>query len=396
MPKNLRTYFSVEYAFWIYTLFLLIARTIEFCHSFLGISEILANYTSYLAFAYAIFCLIKSNTLNTWAEIGVSSLIILLLFLISLVIFPNTEGYFYSSSKDIFLLCFPYLYLALSIRNFTKLYNAMAQMSTILFSFAVFIVIMTFTGNIEGENVNYMTIAYDINLSVLVFGIVAISEKNYIKIILFVATTFSILIIGCRGAFITIALTTVWIIVYRYGFRLLLVPAIIILLISIFFIPTMSYVTEILDDVGYESRTLTKLLYGGLLESSGRDYIRESILAEAEMNQYMPYGLFGDRVISQKIGIGDIYIHNIFLEIIINFGIILGVILILSLVYFTIKSFIACDKKTKLIYSIIVGCAFIKLSFSNSYLIEPLFYAYLGFTIVILTNKNEKYFAHNL
>lgn len=396
MSQNLKKYFSVEYAFWIYTLLLLIARTIEFCHSFLGISASLANYTSYLAFVYAMYCLISGNTLNVWVKIIISTIVIIMVYTINMLIFPSTVGCFNLSLKDIYLVCLPYFYLALSFRNFSRLYSAMSQMSTVLFIFAAFILVMAFTGNIEGENVNYMTIAYDINLSVLVFGIEAIERKNYVKIILFLVTTIAILLIGCRGAFITIALTTIWIIIYKYGFRAILAPVIFVLLISIFFIPIMSFTSDLLNNIGYESRTVAKLLYGGLLESSGRDFIRERILAEANLNQYVPFGLFGDRVIAQKIGIGDVYIHNIFLEIIIDFGIILGAVVIMSLVYLTIKSFIYADKKLKLVYSIITGCVFIKLSFSNSYLIEPLFYAYLGFTIAILTRKNERYITHNL
>lgn len=391
MIGKIKTYFTIGYAIWIYTLLLLIARIIEYSHSYIGVPESLANYTNYLAFLYTLICLILNNRANVWRKIIAALGILLVIFMLNFFLFPETNRELQQNIKVIILRCTPYLLLSISITDFSNVYSAMLKMAYPLFIPAVFLLYLAFNGQIDSDTSYYMTIAYEANLPILIFGIKGIEKKSPLIISIFMALSLVLLLLGCRGAFICIIVTSVIISIQKYGLKILTLPLITVALIVIFMDPILDFASTTLDKIGYDSRVIDKIKFGGMLDSSGREELRNLIMATAQHNQFPPYGLFGDRLLALRNGLGDIYIHNIFLEFVVDFGLIGAIAVSLLLTWLTFKAYRRAGYKARIVMIVITGCTLVKLFFSNSFLIDPLFYTYIGYISAVLTyTKHEK------
>ena len=123
-------------------------------------------------------------------------------------------------------------------------------------------------------------------------------------------------------------------------------------------------------EIGINSRTLSWMI--GMdtdLDSSGRDVLYTLAINKIIENP-LGYGLFGDNILL------GYYVHNLFLELLLNFGIIFGGLIVIFIIYGFIKSVI--NTKTVRIANIIVVYSIMQLQFSNSYLYLGAFWFALG------------------
>ena len=116
---------------------------------------------------------------------------------------------------------------------------------------------------------------------------------------------------------------------------------------------------------------------------SGRLEIQKELIRQIKINPF-GYGLGGDRVFTGW------YAHNIFLELIVQFGIFIGGFLCVFLVYIVISSLRKARAEMQIlsILLLFICTGLIKLLISGSYLIEPYFFLLLGFAISIRRDKN--------
>ena len=163
-------------------------------------------------------------------------------------------------------------------------------------------------------------------------------EKKWLYIV--VGTVFLLLSIafGARGVIIVYAVYIVsilWVALHEIATVKKLVISFVIALLAFFIV---TYFTEILYGIQHllrtlgvaDSRTITSLITGEITEANGRDQIWTMAIEMIKDKFPLGYGAYGDRpVIGQQFGWG--YCHNIFLEIIIAFGLI-GVIVCLYLI----------------------------------------------------------------
>lgn len=99
-------------------------------------------------------------------------------------------------------------------------------------------------------------------------------------------------------------------------------------------------------------------------------------------NNLWGHGIFGDRYF-----LDGTYAHNIFLEVWLDFGIILGTLVLLFLIVFITKTFLRSnDKKLFLLF---FSLGFMPLLVSGSYLISIMFSILIGF--LIMSNKQKKW-----
>ena len=134
------------------------------------------------------------------------------------------------------------------------------------------------------------------------------------------------------------------------------------------------------SNFGINSRTLSQIVEGSFLKSYGRTNIRETLIAGITESPFIGYGLWGDRFVTLNYGHGKAsYAHNIILEIITQFGVILGIFLIIALLWLIIKKIYYNNRSY---YFVILLCVIpsglIKLFFSGSYLNEPYFFFLMG------------------
>ena len=93
---------------------------------------------------------------------------------------------------------------------------------------------------------------------------------------------------------------------------------------------------QIMNSLGIESRTLEKMLSGDIMNDSERNLIWTYLIASAIKKIPFGQGIGADRLILQQKMRSGLYAHNFIIELIVNYGIIVGAIVgiwILKIVY---------------------------------------------------------------
>ena len=161
-----------------------------------------------------------------------------------------------------------------------------------------------------------------------------------------------------------------------------LTPLLIIAIVAFaFFLPE---ITNWMSSIGINSRTINMYQDDTLASDSGRSSIRSFFINLLIKSPFIGIGLFGDRIY------GDyVYCHNLFLEILLNFGLPLGGIIIISIFLYVVRTYrhSSVQNRNKIIAYI---CALV-LPFmtSGSYLIGGEFATFIGLTYLI-SNENKK------
>ncbi|MBO0487241.1 hypothetical protein HED35_02330 [Vagococcus fluvialis] len=148
-----------------------------------------------------------------------------------------------------------------------------------------------------------------------------------------------------------------------------------------------------LESRNMESRTLRLLLEGNLGNDSGRGFIQDFFISNLG-NNLLGNGLYGDRYL-YSVGNGiATYPHNLFLELCIDFGIIIGTLLSIFLIFYSVKNYL-WNKTISFEYfafiSIFFCASFVQLLISSSFLASIPLWIYIS-----LLFTKEKDFWGNL
>ena len=142
---------------------------------------------------------------------------------------------------------------------------------------------------------------------------------------------------------------------------------------------------------GYTSRTLEKMEAGTFFISEGRNSIRSVALHAIQDSPLYGYGIFGDRIVLYNAGYAATYVHNIFLELLCDVGIPLGIILIFYFIYLLVSGL---RKNDDIYYNetimVILPTGLLQLFFSGSFLISISFFFLIGCLINNPKYKNDK------
>lgn len=312
-----------------------------------------------------------------------------LIFLFNSLLFKDNLIYLKSLIFPFFFTCLPSFIYAYSIDDWNELKEVMLKTSNIVFIIGFIIGIMVFFGQMHIGSYS-MSLSYYMLLPTVVY-INEITEKKSLKSgLVILVSLFIILALGSRGAIMCIG---VFVILKFIGIlkgitynkiRLLLVISSIVFIGFIFLDEIFEYIYNLLLRFGIDSRNIRLFLQDGI-HWSGRDEIYSKILKEIFRNPIIGVGLAGDRLI-----LGGRYVHNIFLEILTNFGLVIGIPLIISILYLQVKSLFIKDIEKYNIIIIWISIGFLHLLVSSSYLTNFKFWIYLGLSLKYLTSKNNE------
>lgn len=334
----------------------------------------------------------------------IKSLYFLMLFglfiILTVLIFPQNIGRIFTDIFDLpynplyrlVFLGLPLLLIPFEINNFEYLNNKFRVFSYITLFIADFSFIYLII--ISGEKFEYMTFAYYLLLPAIYCFIDSVKRKNLFLFVMSCLSLFCSAFAGSRGALVSVLMFFALYCLFFYPNGRTKAILIALLIISIivairFYENIIVYLIDFTDSLNFDSRSLNNLLDETMFDSKGRDQIAEKLYG-ALPEKIFGYGIFGDRVIAGS------YAHNVFLELWIHFGIILGTALIAVYLYITLSPLLF-DKYKKnaevfVLYFTLFSSAFIKLMFSDSYLIFPTFWAMIAFSILIIRmTKNEKH-----
>lgn len=196
----------------------------------------------------------------------------------------------------------------------------------------------------------YMSIGYTLSLqSIILFETARIKKKRIYNCLAVVFSIFA-LVFGNRGALL-IVLVYVSIDFFfiekreissvKYALKLAVAFVVVIVLI-VFFDEVLSLFYRILNIIGVESRTFDKLVSGSFTTSTARNVIYDKGLEIIKVNPIVPKGIGYMTTLS----ISGVYTsggvstnaHSILLELLIEYGVVIGTIIFICILIGVIKS----------------------------------------------------------
>lgn len=170
-------------------------------------------------------------------------------------------------------------------------------------------------------------------------------------------------------------------------------------LFVIFWENILVFLIQIFRKYGLTSRTLIKLYAGTITSLTGRDFIQSIVKDLITENPLMGVGIGVERItIYNKIYVGrgmydklsTSYPHNLFLEILVQFGVIIGGVLIIYILYNLFTAILKGNNDERNLVIIFIGIALMQLMVSSTYLQSQYFFYLLGIAITLVKGKGHK------
>lgn len=352
--------------------------------TYIGFSnyEELASLTIYILWGivYGRFLI---NNQKLIINLLVAETIYLIILYVNYKLFPNTRDFYeeyFMFLRQIVVVYIPSMTVALKICNFTgyiKNFRKVGIAGIILMTVAYF---MGFIERWEYQQ-------YGINLCpfiVMIFPSYLIHHR--VSDVIWILIGFLLLMAGGRQSFVAFFISMVVIIycvkLHNLSIGKKLMYACIAILGILILVVITPYIIlllgEVLEILGMESRTMEMLFGNELFSTSTRDYIYELSIYYIKNNLYNIQGLFADRYLLRLTDEWMAYPHNLILELMIDFGVVIGALLsIIIFIQYAIQ-IIKSNLEKRTVIGILATIVIIRLMVSSSYMIEGLFYTVVG------------------
>ena len=296
-----------------------------------------------------------------------------IVLLLTVLFFPKNEKYIrYEGLRFLLPLIIPTVVCFTVVNSKKMVRKALDIMAWVSSLLVVFYAWSFFTGRFSIDSYN-MSFSYGCLLPMIVLY----SQRRLIPTILSIFLFFVVVAIGSRGgAIIFVAYVIIdavlnwrkgrWYVLISGGILVLLIPSFLAILGRF--------------DIG--SRTLRLLNSGDITYDAGREEIYSTCTRALADNPLFGVGLFGDRVL-----LDGAYCHNFFLEIGLDFGLILGGMVLLFLIWCFIRSFRRSKGEDKDLLLIITFGCFLPFMVSGSYLISNNVALWMG--LLLLLNRRK-------
>jgi len=317
-----------------------------------------------------------------------SSIIYVLLYSIFIILSVLIHGnfkYIFNLFSDL-LTSIVYFWIGICLRD-----NSITR-RTIRISAIFSIVSKSFILLIQKYYFNYfinddMTASYLLLFPVILIYISYFENHRIVDFVFSIIGTITLLFYGTRGPLLCLC---VFFVVYQILFMkkksffiFLAFLAIIILWNN----QTVDFFYKILYkiDLGRITDLIEKKM---LLEDGGRRSLIDNCIKYIEQSPFIGLGTYGDRLYlaSFYISTNNVYPHNLFFELWMQYGIILGSIILSSFFIYFIKIFLCSNRSKKIFMSSVFVIIIVKLMVTGSYLNEYLLYFLLG----IMCQKESK------
>lgn len=306
---------------------------------------------------------------------------LLLAYIVSYALYPESRAYMFTSWDDLvgnpvywFFLCsLPAFLFIRRIWNYDLLMKYLLNFALIatLCSFGTLVIYLS-----QDAQPGYMSFSYDLLFSavMLLYGFFTKKKKRYLFGAIGAAAM--MFFCGARGPMVCLLASLVLYILFmsqNQSSRLLSTLGILFIavVLLIFWDPILNLFLNAAEAIGIDSRMLNKMIDGTLADDSGRSVVRDEFISR--MN-FLGYGLYGDRVLS-----GGRHPHNLYLELALQYGLLLGSVLVILLSLLLLFGFFTKDREKRLLFLAFFCTSFVKLMMSSSYLSkEPALYSMLG------------------
>lgn len=281
-------------------------------------------------------------------------------------------------------ICVPLGVYAYSIKNKEVLYNLILKSSFLM----TFILFLMFFFPAQESDYN-MSFSYAL-LVPTVFHINEWFENKKIKYLLVsIFEIVGIVIYGSRGALMSIA--CLLIIKFILGDKSLAKKIITILITLIILMGFFCNFEEIGSNIlgylakkGYYSRTLTLLFSNRINYDSGRFELFRHYFDLIIQKPFLGWGVLGGWI---KKGSGP---HNMIIELLLAFGVIIGGIITLILIFMQLRVFFVKDKATRYLIEIYMSICIVLFFVSGNFLQKSDLFIFLGLVLGSFKDKQIK------
>lgn len=301
------------------------------------------------------------------------------IFLINILMFPENVIYLLDVSFWFFLIALPTALYYLSIFD-KSIFMSMLIKSAYYQMFAGIIIFVSKLLYNPGYD---MAFSYQILIPVviLLYKITHIKYRT-LDVILIISGIILILSIGSRGPIVAIIAYSILLYVLKLFENRKRQKTVIINLFTFFvsfiLILNINRILLLLEkkliEFNISSRTLRMIIHGTGDFTTGRSSIYDATILNILEKPFLGYGIAGDRVF-----LSGTYPHNIFLELLAQFGIIVGSIIAVIFLTYSLKGiFFNKNHIEKHLAVMFFGIGFIQLLFSGSYLTSSNFWLFIA------------------
>ncbi|MEI4768789.1 O-antigen ligase family protein [Psychrobacillus sp. FJAT-51614] len=352
-----------------------------------SIVQLLSKILVGVLFLYALPAVLKRSLLKFIGFYFVASLI----FILNYLFFPNNHLYLKGLIFPFFGMCLPALVYTLSLRDLDVFKQVMKKASYLVFFFGALLGLIIVSGNATAGSYS-MALSYYMLLPAILF-LDSLIDKYSTRALLFsLISIFVILALGSRGALLCIVVFVLLKMVRgifklsytKVFYNLLVIVSLVFLSLNLDKLLNMLY--EILNKYDINSRSI-ELFLSGEVHLSGRDYIYENLVKAVMDNPFFGLGFGADRRIIGKDG-G--YAHNLFLELVVNFGIVAGGIASIIFLFLLIRSLFIKDINNYHLIIVWISLGFVHLMVSSSYITDIKFWILMGLLIKLNIETGDR------
>lgn len=291
-------------------------------------------------------------------------------FVFNYFVYPENRRYLLYYVSDVFLISMPLFINSMLVKDEIHELNILKKISLFIFVTGIlYFLLDMFWRTHEGYSMSY---GYYMLIPACFFAYIYFDSNKTGYLFLSIASILPVIIIGSRGPVMAWALYFAALIAIsdmRKSRKLLIILAVVFTVIFRDWI--FKYLYLIFKSIGINSRTLRLFVEGRISQDSGRGLIQAKCFEMIRENWFVGSGIGADRRV-----IGT-YPHNLFIEIILQFGIIIGGFLLAALICAAIRGFIRADNKKLYFFYFCIG--FLPLMVSGTYLTDLTFWLFLGY-----------------
>lgn len=309
----------------------------------------------------------------------------LIFYLLNIQLFPQNADVLVNRLFSFSLLTLPYYYIGVTL-DIKRFYNFFYYISVVAVFMCAFYELLyaqsaSYTGDVDTSEYN-MELAYSILPHVLMVSWRALKSFVILNIAPMLLGLMLLLSFGTRGpvicAIVFIAIYLLFIRPSKYQKTMRIITVTCAVYAMSFLDQFMTFMQLMTFQLGMSTRIFDKYFEGGLGDSLGRDYIRETLLRELSIDN----SLFGHGVLGSYPYVNT-YPHNIVLEFLFSFGWVWGIAILFCIVYIIAKMLINTHQcEINVTFGIILVIASIlKLCFSSTFVDDALFFMLLGYCV---------------
>lgn len=309
---------------------------------------------------------------------------VLLLLTLSLImtlncLLLNDTQFFIKTVSEFLINVLPVAVIVSCIKQYDDLVKKIYSASIFVIALSIIVVVISDRSNAE----------YSMGYSnSLVIPIIALLYHYYIKhnitnILIALIGIIEIIMIGSRGALLGIGTFVILLLIKQMissnnrgkKFAIISISIMTICAVNYNLIVTMLY--NLASQLGYHSRTLWLIVNDSITHDSRRIQIYQQMIEEIQRNPFTMRGIAGEYVITN----GG-YSHNFVLELLIDFGVVIGGLLVILIILKAVHTLINGIKKEdsySMVSLILFSASFPEALVSGSFWISAYLWAWLLF-----------------